>query len=198
MLSHISSGSAGWGCFPTITALPYWTGGLVAALMRSVQRSGFISCVCANGAQQGSRERADGARVYRWHTLRVVLAEIRGRERSYWAARDEDKSCPSLMCLLWRFSYIFVSFSSLAEIKFDEYCMEPGMHFSRLWRQSEAVLDNRCLVLGICRAYPCFPYRLLSLFFLFQTDAFVLQSCVGRELPPAQNYTFYIFVETII
>lgn len=53
--------------------------------------------MCANGAQQGSREQADGARVYRCHTVRVDLAEI--RECSCWDAQDEDKSCPLLMLL---------------------------------------------------------------------------------------------------
>lgn len=59
-------------------------------------------------------------------------------------------------CLLCRFSYICVSFSSVAVKKFDTYCMELGIHSSRLRRQSEAALDNRCLVLGICQAQPAF------------------------------------------
>lgn len=55
--------------------------------------------MCANGAQQGSRDQADGARVYRCHTVRVDLAEIRDRERSCWDTQDEDESCPLLMLL---------------------------------------------------------------------------------------------------
>lgn len=63
------------------------------------------------------------------------------------------RSCGFLLC---RFSYVCVSFSSVAVKKFDTHCMELGIHSSRLRRRSETALDNRCLVLWICQAHPAF------------------------------------------